>query len=338
MSHLEIVEQIGSYLTSKNAPWSEELTEVAAEYAMICREANDRLRRCMDYLRRGMRSEAVHLAGCLPSLLELVPALHLAEFEQWSAACLAAAVPPPPRLQVERVKELESAQERERELQPWLTRHRILALACADARERLGLARALAEKDPGNPCWMENVRELEATRLREMHLEAKHAFRERDLKALEAIPVELNAQAWLTPIPDDLRLGLQAAMKKLRVDVAVEALDGLLPGILAAYASRDYERCSNQMQRWQDLVNSTQIAVPAELQSQVRPVAGWLTTQGRSRGVEQRMNALKPILRAEEEVLRRRATQKKTLSIGLAVGVAAAIAVACCLYFRVLHF
>ena len=164
MDALEIVEQIRSYLAVAGQKWNDELTDVAGEYATLCREASDRLRRCGQYLRRGMRSEAVHLAECPPALAEIVSILHFPELDQWTLACQAAGIPAPARLQPSELKDLESARKKEQQLQYWVGRQRILALARAPIRDRLSIARALAERDPANPCWPLDVVDLEAVR------------------------------------------------------------------------------------------------------------------------------------------------------------------------------
>src|SRR5690348_11723918 len=61
-----------------------EWEDVAAEYARLCREANDRLRRCGEFLSRGMRSESIHLAECQPNLLALAAALQIPDLPRWT--------------------------------------------------------------------------------------------------------------------------------------------------------------------------------------------------------------------------------------------------------------
>ncbi len=337
MGHLEIVEQICAYLADKDTPWTDELTDVAVEYASICREANDRLRRCTDYLRRGMRSEAVHLANCLPSLTELLPSLHIPERDRWIAACQAAGVPAPPRLLAAGVDELTDARTREQHLQALLSRHRILALAVAPVRDRLDVALALAEQDPQNPCWPLNVRDLEAARLRELHGKAKFAFREQDAAALEAIANELAAHAWLTPVPDDLRIGVKSARRKLAVTAGLESLKGLLIEILAAYEARSYEQCAALMSNWRAKVDGQQLELPPDMKVQVRPVAAWLSAETRTRSVNQRLRDVQPIIKAQEEDMARRRAIVKRIRIGVALGATAVVAIAAFLFIRSFH-
>src|SRR6185312_12112277 len=127
----EIPEAIRAFLATEGHPWSEDLTEVAQAYARLCREANERLRRCADYLRRGMRSEAVHLAECQPKLLPMADALRLPDFAAWAKACVAHGLAPPPELLTEGLPQLEAAAEIEQRLRPLADRYRVLSLAKA---------------------------------------------------------------------------------------------------------------------------------------------------------------------------------------------------------------
>ena len=56
---------------------------LAVEYAELCREANDRLRRCRRHVDEGMVSEAMHVAETRPALLDLCAALDFPEVDGW---------------------------------------------------------------------------------------------------------------------------------------------------------------------------------------------------------------------------------------------------------------
>ncbi|HMC64682.1 MAG TPA: hypothetical protein VKI65_07070, partial [Gemmataceae bacterium] len=65
-----IVDDIRSFLHSSDQTQSEALKEMAVAYAGACQEANQRLRRCDEFLQKGLRSEAVHFADAEPVLLD----------------------------------------------------------------------------------------------------------------------------------------------------------------------------------------------------------------------------------------------------------------------------
>lgn len=282
--HLDIRDQICQFLASPDHYWSDELTDTAVAYAALCREAGLRLRRCQEYLRRGMRSEAVHLAACQPPLPDVLRSLEIPDLPAWERASAANGVPAPPRLPAgpaAAAAELEAARAAERGLEPLLARLRVLAVAGAAITERLAVLRALAERDPGNPCWTEGLRELEPARLREMRVEAKAAFRDDDGTKLEALAAELAAGGWQVDVPGDLRDGLNEAVVKTWQRNAVAELRGLLPEMLAAYEGRSLEACEAAVRRWQELLASVPggVRLPAALEQQVRPAVAWAAAE-----------------------------------------------------------
>ena len=101
MDYNEVVDDIRSFLAAADQTRTDGLHDLAGAYARLCREANERLRRCGDYLRRGMRSEAIHLAEAVPPLLDVVAALDLPELEEWEQLCGMYELPRPVRLHIE---------------------------------------------------------------------------------------------------------------------------------------------------------------------------------------------------------------------------------------------
>lgn len=326
----EIPEAIRSFLATEGHPWSEDLTDVAQAYARLCREANERLRRCADYLRRGMRSEAVHLAECQPKLLPIVDALRIPDFAAWAKACVAHGLAPPPELLTDSLPQLEAAAEIEERLRPLAERYRVLSLAKAPLRDRMEVLFPLHEKDPGNPVWVENLRTLGSARFKQLRGEAQAAYKSRDLPALESMSAEILAQAGHMEVPDDLRRGVERAVGLLRLDRAKEELRPLLVQLQAARKANDYDRASAVLKQWQSIIESRQIALPAALQENIRPIIAWVADEERRRSQAEKMQRMRPALDDTERLFR--AERRRRILIATLV-VLAVLAVAGTLVF-----
>ncbi|HEY2589168.1 MAG TPA: hypothetical protein VGI81_25720 [Tepidisphaeraceae bacterium] len=300
----EIPETIRAFLATAGHPWGEDLTDVAQAYARLCREANERLRRCADYLRRGMRSEAVHLAECQPKLLPMVDALRLPDFAAWAKACVAHGLVPPPELLTDSLPQLEAAAEIEDRLRPLAERYRVLSLAKAPLRDRMEVLFPLHEKDPGNPVWVENLRTLGGARFKELRAQAQAAYKSRDLPALEGMAAEIQAQVAHMEVPDDLRRGVERAVGLVRLDHAKEELRPLLVQLQAARKANDYEQASAVLQQWQSIIESRQIALPTALQENIRPIIAWVAGEERRRSQDQKMQRMRPALNDTERLFR----------------------------------
>src|SRR5579859_6359233 len=85
----QVTDEIRAFLATADRARTPELSSLATEYAALCQEANGRLRRCLDYLRHGRRSEAIQLAESQPLLLDMVTALDFPEIDDWQQVCTA---------------------------------------------------------------------------------------------------------------------------------------------------------------------------------------------------------------------------------------------------------
>ncbi len=332
----DLSERIRSYLAAKDREWSQELSDTSASYAVLCRDANDRIRRCADYLRRGMRSEAVHLAGCQPPLFDLIEALRLPDHAAWARDCVRNGLPAPPELLTRLSDPLrgdfETARSDENRLEPLLGRHRLLALARSPTRDRLEVLLALAEQDAGNPCWPREIQSLEAIRLKELRAEARAAFREKDLTASAALWQELTGRAWRAQIPSDLRAGVERAVASLRLDEAMAEIREILPLMNACREADDVDGCADQLTRWQRLIEERHLTLTPDLQGQIRPLLQWLEHARRRRETNRRLQAAGTALlvAGNDPVLwgptrRRRALIALAVAACLVVGVVTAI-------------
>ena len=147
---------------------TDEITQLASEYAALCAQANERLRQCSSFLQQGLRSEAIHLADEPPNLLDLVAALDLPDQQAWAEFCQNNGLAVPPPLQLERASQLNDAYGQDQPLEHLLAQHRLLALARAPVRERLETLRRIAQIDAASATWEKDIRTFEKARLREL--------------------------------------------------------------------------------------------------------------------------------------------------------------------------
>src|SRR3974377_683726 len=98
LDYNQVVDDIQSFLQNPNQIYSDSLKELARSYAEACNEANQRLRRCADFLQQGLRPEAIYLAESRPALLDLVAAVDFPERSSWEQISVTYGLTPPPRL------------------------------------------------------------------------------------------------------------------------------------------------------------------------------------------------------------------------------------------------
>ena len=152
------IDNIRSILASAGPTSTESIWAVAVEYADASEAVNERLRRCGELLRDGLRSEAIQQCESEPNLLSLVATLDFPEFPSWTALLQSNGLAPPNALLVEVAADLNEAYAQEQPLLSVLRRHRLLALSRGPLRERISNLRRFAKLDTNNPVWQDDVR------------------------------------------------------------------------------------------------------------------------------------------------------------------------------------
>jgi hypothetical protein len=311
--HQRVVEGIKAALANAISGSAQELDELARSYDAACREVNDRLLRCADYLQRGLRGEAIEAAECPPNLLDMFAMLDIPEAAQWEHACAKLGLPRAPRLLVNPAQELSEAYAQQKPIEGLLIKLRLMALLRAPVKERLEVLRELARADPSSPCWDQDVRIFEEHRLRQMKQEAISAVRRRDLDKVERLNQELGKN-WRVRLDDDLTVNLKRAGEAFSKEAAIATLRDLAPQLSEAYGAMAHGQVKELMQRWREVVRESEVEVPEDLIAQMRPINRWMEERNvreeRSRRVEEQCIRLMGMIdagRSMEELAREHA-------------------------------
>src|SRR5947209_8095987 len=80
----KLIDDIHGFLGRGDQTLTDDVRGLVSEFNELCNLAEVRLRRCEDYLRRGLIGEAIHLAEVEPPLLDVVGALDFHGREQWT--------------------------------------------------------------------------------------------------------------------------------------------------------------------------------------------------------------------------------------------------------------
>jgi hypothetical protein len=270
---------------------TEEVSHMAAAYAALCEQANERLRKCSGFLQQGLRSEAIHLAEESPNLLELISQLDLPDPQSWAEFCQNNGLPVPPALQLERAAQLNEAYAQDQPLEHLYSRHRLLALSRAPVRERLDVMRKIAQIDAGNPNWEKDIRVFEKARLKELPSAFYNAVKNHDTHAILGLNDELNHQPWHEPAPADLSSAVAEAHARVQRSALEADLRKLVEPLRDAYAARSVQECQALVQRWKHLMAAAGVtAVAPELMDEIKPVVAFIAEQTKREDFLRRFN------------------------------------------------
>ncbi len=269
----EIVTEITAFILQK-AEAKGNLSQLATSYAELCRDCNDRLKRCGDFLRRQLRAEAIYHAEIEPDLLDRVTILDMVPGDTWRTICAERELEQAPPLLLDIARDLNAAYSSQEAVQHDLKILRRLSLAQAPLRDRLAALRKLSIADPKNEHWREDVKDYETARVKEIVNEANDGFASGNEEQLQMLIRELSSSTWQVPVAD-LLASLNAGRKRLYTKRVVQKLQTIFAGLHEAYVAQSLEECRPLLQKWDDIIERTRIEVP-EYSSQVQTIREWI--------------------------------------------------------------
>ncbi len=281
-----VVDELRSVVQASDQTNNDSLKKLATEYAELCRQANERLRRCDEYLQKGLRSEAIHFAEAEPKLLDVLATLDFPERPQWEQLAASYSLPSPPALRLDTAVAINRAIADEQPLEHLLKRHRLLALARAPVAERLAVLRQIGQLDPGNPVWAEDVTAFERVRLRALGDEVNNALARNDTEAVFDLWNEVQSTPWLTPPPGPLVefLGNEVARRgQARLRQSVERAAQQL---CQAHGLRDEAQARPLRDEWHRAARQANLAPEDPLWLRVGPALKWLAQADQRRADE----------------------------------------------------
>lgn len=269
----EIIGQVRDALAARDQSATPELRDLATAYAELCRSANDRIRRCCQLLRQGLKTEAVNLAEADPNLLDQLTMLDFPQRGDWQQWCAQYGFPEAPPLDMESAGVINEAYAAMQPIEVLLAKHRRLALALAPLPLRLVVMREIAKVDKTAQFWADDIRTFETARLEEIRRQWVAAA-----PADRQLPLQLHSELangqWSVPIPGDLLRAVKTRAEKIQSENIQKRMQPLLAALDTAYSAMEEQQSRELLGQCQEVLgNST----PAEdVKERMAAVQAWL--------------------------------------------------------------
>ncbi|MEZ6065982.1 MAG: hypothetical protein R3B90_09795 [Planctomycetaceae bacterium] len=286
-----VVEEIRSFLQGSDQTLRDPIPEYAGSYAEAVREANDRLRRCKEFLNQNLRSEAIQVAESAPNLVDMVAVLDFPELGEWEEFCADHALTPPPKLQLLVAEDLNEAYAAEEPLREHLKQLRFLALTRAPLAQRIKVMRELAVLDPESHFWKDDLVVFEAARLKEFEQEARDAAARGDAQRLKELALELKSDQWVRPPSAELVDKVKKAYSKISRSVGRERVESLAPQLIESATSGDIDRARRLRDEWGQAVKEARLTPDDILSQQAAPALDWIAEHDRHAEAEAAFHA-----------------------------------------------
>jgi hypothetical protein len=282
----QIIDEIRSFLQSDDQTFREELRVLATGYRESCIAADRRLKQCNRLLAQGLRAEALHEADGEPKLLELLTLLDFPERQDWEDIVATYGLDAAPRIDPGLASALIEAYAEADPLSDLLRQHRLLALSRAGLARRIAVLGQIAELDPNNGIWEEDLRSYEKARQREIASEAEAALRQRDAATLARLCVELRDTPWRELPPVTLVQSVTAAERKARRETARDELVRIGATLHDAYSALDVGRARAARQQWEQQARIAKLDAQNPILTGAKPALDWLEDRDASERTE----------------------------------------------------
>lgn len=276
MSYKRLVDAINELLDSSDQTLSPQMRDLAERYTASCREVNERLRRCEEYLSQGLVSEAIQLSEADPNLIDAAGTLDFERVDEFRDLLADHGFEEPPRLLVDIAQQLNESYGTHLGLEDLLRRHRRLALQRSPIKDRLHVLRQIHKADPGNWIWDTDIRTYEKARLEELTAEAKQLGESRDLAGIRSLSAEIRAKGWLETPAKSLVRSLEALEDSLsRRNVRAQLVD-IEARLSDAYQAFDLEAGRREREQWNALIDAAGLPDNDPLWNKVSDTFRWL--------------------------------------------------------------
>lgn len=279
LDYQRIIDDVHSALFDNGQNQEDFLQGVAADYSLAIDEANERLRQCGTLLRKGLRSEAIQLCEVEPNLLDVVQTLDLPERESWNELLSLNGLVTPPSLLLEVAANLNEAYSVDQPLAALLQRHRLLAMSRGPIKLRLETLRSLAEADPENAVWDQDVRTFEEERAKELERDVPQAIAGGDAATLSALSTELENSAWRIDRPEELIQQICAARAKVARQQGLGEMRQAADLLNAMHMAFDVDGGRRAREQWNGLFATWGRFADAALLQGAAPALDWLREQ-----------------------------------------------------------
>ncbi|HEV3142833.1 MAG TPA: hypothetical protein VGZ47_03000 [Gemmataceae bacterium] len=303
MSELRLhVDTLESALHSSDLTLSDSVQRAAAAYLEACRQVNERLAQCEDQVRKGFRSEALRLAKMEPDLLELYGELNFPGRDAWDERAMLLNLEIPPRLNHRVAELLDRAFLEEQSLGDLLQTFRHQALSRAPIQKRLGTLRLIAQAEPANAAWQDDIEAYEDVRQNELRNELKKLHKEINWPLARNLMDEVKNTTWVSPVPLDLSEDLTREFRRQsRMDGQTQLIR-LKKQLEDAASKLDFDACRRIRDNIFKMADERGIGRIDPVLHPVRPQLDWLADQEKEQKQRRQFSAaVDELLRAIHE-------------------------------------
>jgi hypothetical protein len=251
----ELIDRIRRALATRTPGQEQALAADLAIYSSLCDQANQRLRDCLNLMKKGQYSNAIALADEEPNLLDHCSDLDIPEVEILPMVAASLQITVPERINLSLVEALQEAYVKGNSAAGNMRLLHKLTLARAPLPARLYVMRRLMAQDTSHPYLEADIRQFETTWYKRVLDYCKPFAKDGDVEMIQMVIDDLVNSGYLETPPRQLLSTLEGLLLKARQT----ELPLLAQRIQQAYQNQSAEELQGLLTRWTDLARQTGI-------------------------------------------------------------------------------
>ncbi len=267
----ELIDRIRRALATRTPLTEQGLATDLGVYSQLCLEANQRLRDCLNLIKKGQYSNAVALADQEPTLLDLCSDLDLPEREVLPTVASALQIPIPEPINMSLVEAVQEAYLKGNSAESNRRLLHKLTLARAPLPARLAVMRRLLMQDTSHPYMEGDIRRFETAWFAQAVDYCRPFAKEGDAEMLEMVIDDLRNSGYVETPPKAVFSGLENLLSKARQ----QELPALAVRIQQAYQVQSLAQLKSLFAQWNSLATKAGIS-PDEPKYGLAEAASWL--------------------------------------------------------------
>ena len=252
------------------------IEDLHSQFVELVESSNQRLKKCDELLRSGLRGEAIQEAELEPNLFEMVAELDIPSWDAWRAYVIENGFSPQPDLLVDVAAALNEAYTANQPLEKLLRRHRAYALARGALEERIKILRAIANADNDNQVWKEDLASYEKARHGEIEKEFKQYAYDSNFPRIKQLHQEVNEPVWLIAPSGELVGKIDKEYCRLISVNATNRLIELEKAINHAFSEFNFDSAISLRDQWGKFEPQSQESEKANLVDLIGPAFEWM--------------------------------------------------------------
>jgi hypothetical protein len=239
-------------------------------------ETNQELRRCADWIDRGLMVEAVAHAKASHDLVQRGAELQaLASRPDWIAACESSGTLPSSPIDAAALSKLNASFAKVRGFQEPLREMRRAFLGRHSPIAQIEAVQRLADADPRSEHWRRLAESLEDEAMATIVAQSEESLASRRLPGVEDALRQVDSRRWTAAMPQGLRQRLDSMRTELRQEQAEEAFSRIADAVHEAAAAMDRPAMESLAAEWTSLVDGG-FRPSAQTLALVAPSFDWL--------------------------------------------------------------